>query len=236
MIGSYLQGFESLVTVFDDNEIVKAMAIQQRNRVPAMAARVFDESTMTRELKQDLSLIQLKLQGAVPHVIRVQSRIRGYLERKANADKLKNARMRRKAATEILTTERSYIKCIDVLINSFKKPLEAEVKKGREPPVCTEDDVRDLFSNIEIIRGFNIDLLHAFEERINHWSPVTCIGDLFYSRAPYFKFYTQVRSCSCLFLLLIVFSTSIIMTVRCLPSNDAKKTLTLMSLSKLFAF
>lgn len=43
----------------------------------------------------------------------------------------------------------------------------------------SEEEIKIIFSNIEMIRNFNQSLLDAFAQRMGVWSPEQVIGDIF---------------------------------------------------------
>lgn len=88
---------------------------------------------------------------------------------------------------EILTTERSYMKCLSIIIESYQKPLEATIEqcasaKPRKNALgITQEDVKRIFYQIKVIHNFNTLLLKNLEARIEgmSWMPTTPVGDIF---------------------------------------------------------
>eukprot|EP01125_Pyxidicula_operculata_P012503 TRINITY_DN4102_c0_g1_i2.p1 TRINITY_DN4102_c0_g1~~TRINITY_DN4102_c0_g1_i2.p1 ORF type:complete len:662 (+),score=124.81 TRINITY_DN4102_c0_g1_i2:42-2027(+) len=86
--------------------------------------------------------------------------------------------MRSKVLQEIITTEATYIKDLDVLINSFMKPLISKYQLPRE-------SVQSIFSNVETIYGVNKQIAGRLETSQNE------VGEIYLSMAPYLKMYSS---------------------------------------------
>jgi len=92
---------------------------------------------------------------------------------------------RTRIATEILSTERTYMDGLKWLTEEYKPAL---LKLHEE--VVNETTIKKIFSNLEIILNLNKTLLSELETRMKTWdSEKTSIGDLFKGLAPYLKMY-----------------------------------------------
>eukprot|EP01114_Cavostelium_apophysatum_P014970 TRINITY_DN3996_c0_g1_i1.p1 TRINITY_DN3996_c0_g1~~TRINITY_DN3996_c0_g1_i1.p1 ORF type:complete len:701 (-),score=169.13 TRINITY_DN3996_c0_g1_i1:41-2143(-) len=121
-------------------------------------------------------------------VTSLQALVRGKRVRK---EYQKNARLqsfRTCVAKEILTTEELYINNLKTLIKLYKVPLTENASSKKA--FITEDQVRLLFSDIEIILGYNQQLLEDMTPRIKSWSPSQCLGDIFLRITNFLKVYT----------------------------------------------
>ena len=49
----------------------------------------------------------------------------------------------------------------------------------RNEEILDEEEVQQIFSNVEVLLSINSELLWALEERMHQWSPTRCIGDVF---------------------------------------------------------
>jgi len=106
-----------------------------------------------------------------------------------------------------LTSERSYMNCLTILIENYQKPLEAmfesapavaspssssasltaslrrgNTTKRREGVYdVTLEDIKRVFYQLKVIHNFNSLLLSKLEERIESmtWTPSTHVGDIF---------------------------------------------------------
>lgn len=86
---------------------------------------------------------------------------------------------------EIVSTEKNYIASIELLIKVFHPALKILIN---DPSTALKvDDVRRLFSNIDMIIPLNKELLKDLEARVATWGPYQLIGDVFLTHAPYLK-------------------------------------------------
>eukprot|EP00029_Vermamoeba_vermiformis_P007734 TRINITY_DN342_c0_g1_i1.p1 TRINITY_DN342_c0_g1~~TRINITY_DN342_c0_g1_i1.p1 ORF type:complete len:1124 (-),score=402.12 TRINITY_DN342_c0_g1_i1:1319-4690(-) len=98
---------------------------------------------------------------------------------------------RGKIAREILETERGYFKCINSLITFYLGPLTSQAAVMNVPI----EHIKTLFpTNLEMIIQFNKELLAQLEERINNFTPMTTIGDVFMKLSPFLKMYNEYSS------------------------------------------
>ncbi|KAL6065859.1 RhoGEF domain containing protein [Balamuthia mandrillaris] len=105
-----------------------------------------------------------------------------------NDKKLERAGMKKvEAAKELYETEVTYVRSMMILINGFKKPLEAE-------KIVSEQEVTSLFSNVETLLGFHKEFLKKIKERVAEFTVETSLGDLILELIPYLKTYTQYTS------------------------------------------
>ena len=77
----------------------------------------------------------------------------------------KMKKKRRRVAMEILTTEETYVKNIQVMLDVFCVPMEANssLDEGR---VVGKDDVRSLFGNLKMILPINKMLLTGLHKQL----------------------------------------------------------------------
>lgn len=87
--------------------------------------------------------------------------------------------------TSLLHTERLYNNHLARLVQIVMARLLAH------PEVISEEEVRRVFANLKVIRGYNMLLLSELEERLAHWHRHQCVGDIFVNMAMFFKTYTQ---------------------------------------------
>ena len=84
---------------------------------------------------------------------------------------------RDKVVQEIYSTEAAYVHQLDLLVEECMVP----VSKGKFKAVFTPDEVRAIFSNIEMVRSINIRLLKYLADRLETWSADSLVGDIFLS-------------------------------------------------------
>ena len=88
-------------------------------------------------------------------------------------------------AQEILQTERSYVSGLTILINSYLRPL-------REKNIISIQSIRRIFSDIEVLYGFNLQFLTNVENRMKNWNEnEQKLGDIFLREVDYLKMYTN---------------------------------------------
>lgn len=86
---------------------------------------------------------------------------------------------------EIISTERSYVQSIELMVKVFQPALKILIN---DPTTALKvDDVRRMFSNIDMIIPLNRELLKDLEARLAAWGPLQLIGDVFLTHAPYLK-------------------------------------------------
>jgi len=95
----------------------------------------------------------------------------------------KNEAHRRNVIQEIITTETDYCHDLKVVSDVFIKPL-------RDQQIIQQDDLMQLFSNIELIASVNQEVMKEFEARSDEDSEVLLVGDIFLRMADFFKMYT----------------------------------------------
>eukprot|EP01114_Cavostelium_apophysatum_P021653 TRINITY_DN7619_c0_g1_i1.p1 TRINITY_DN7619_c0_g1~~TRINITY_DN7619_c0_g1_i1.p1 ORF type:complete len:750 (+),score=247.47 TRINITY_DN7619_c0_g1_i1:129-2378(+) len=89
---------------------------------------------------------------------------------------------REKIAKEFLDTEKSYVENLNVAIKNYLKPLTDLVLKG--DPILSSDEIKSIFSIIEIIARINGDFLAELQARMKTWNSAnTVLGDIFLSLA-----------------------------------------------------
>eukprot|EP01100_Stratorugosa_tubuloviscum_P001517 TRINITY_DN1335_c1_g5_i1.p1 TRINITY_DN1335_c1_g5~~TRINITY_DN1335_c1_g5_i1.p1 ORF type:complete len:574 (-),score=253.67 TRINITY_DN1335_c1_g5_i1:120-1841(-) len=88
---------------------------------------------------------------------------------------------------EILSTEDSYVKSLDILTTQFLTPL----KRDNYIPKSKSEWFESVKTQIETIHRFHEELLRQLQNRVNSWSNIQKIGDLFLKLSPYLKIYRE---------------------------------------------
>jgi len=91
---------------------------------------------------------------------------------------------RARVAREILASERHYVSSLQTIVEIYIQPMNQIV-----PSV--KDYSRSLFSELEVILGYNSMLLRTLSERIEKWSHFQCLGDVFLKMTDFLRVYTQ---------------------------------------------
>ncbi|KAL6052170.1 Protein T2 [Balamuthia mandrillaris] len=97
---------------------------------------------------------------------------------------------RNNVAKELLTTERNYVNCLNLIMQQFQQPLQKAADAEKEADrFITKTEVKSLFSQVEIIRAYNAQLLARLERRMDDWSDESIIGDIFIEMSAFLKVY-----------------------------------------------
>ncbi|RIA96501.1 hypothetical protein C1645_384598 [Glomus cerebriforme] len=106
-------------------------------------------------------------------------------------------------AFEILTTERHYVECLQLVQRLFLDPLTESLSSAN--PILTKKSINEIFANLSDLINVNTELLRRLDERIaitiddkpiedsedKFWNPEDgCLGDIFLDMAPFFKMYS----------------------------------------------
>ncbi|KAL6042127.1 epithelial cell transforming sequence 2 oncoprotein-like [Balamuthia mandrillaris] len=89
---------------------------------------------------------------------------------------------RSQVVREILLTERNYNTCLAIMIEEYQRPLKT--KKW-----ITEEQIKCMFYQLEVIFELNRQLLLKLEERIDRWNDKSVLGDIFLEMADYLRLY-----------------------------------------------
>lgn len=76
-----------------------------------------------------------------------------------------NLQVRKRIVTEILDTEKSYIKAIEHVVKNFLTPLLAAPK-----PIVPREEIQAIFGNIADLTGLHKIILGDLEEQLQNWS------------------------------------------------------------------
>lgn len=121
---------------------------------------------------------------------------------------------RTQVAQEILSTEENYVKTLREVVEvphpssqageiyilliylflltfhqHFVRPLKEAVARGK--PIISNDEIKTIFSHIQIILGYNDALLEDLRKKTSSWHPYQMIGDVFLKMAAFMRVYTD---------------------------------------------
>eukprot|EP01125_Pyxidicula_operculata_P008325 TRINITY_DN2802_c0_g1_i5.p1 TRINITY_DN2802_c0_g1~~TRINITY_DN2802_c0_g1_i5.p1 ORF type:complete len:1190 (+),score=298.97 TRINITY_DN2802_c0_g1_i5:430-3570(+) len=121
-------------------------------------------------------------------VIRLQSVIKSKLTRLNNTpSSLNKLRKRHYIAMEILKTEETYVHGLHCLTDIFLHNLKS-LDKSIVPP----EQLRAIFSNVEVIHKYNTLILNQLKKRMQNWyTEKMQIGDIFMKFVDFLKVYTS---------------------------------------------
>merc|ERR1712137_809746 len=89
---------------------------------------------------------------------------------------------------EMLVTERSYVDSLNTMVNKYMSPLHGLALARR--PVIKNNQVDEIFANIEEIINYHTMLLEGLERRVSKFDKATCLGEFFISMTDYLRCYT----------------------------------------------
>lgn len=95
---------------------------------------------------------------------------------------------RDRVADELLRTEQSYVRSLNIIVHVYKHPMIDGII-NKELPV-TEEQLRIVFGNLEELINVNTTLLQGLVDRMKEWSPTQQIGDVLAQLAPFLKLYS----------------------------------------------
>eukprot|EP01094_Clydonella_sp_ATCC50884_P021442 TRINITY_DN4725_c1_g2_i1.p1 TRINITY_DN4725_c1_g2~~TRINITY_DN4725_c1_g2_i1.p1 ORF type:complete len:490 (+),score=161.85 TRINITY_DN4725_c1_g2_i1:27-1472(+) len=93
--------------------------------------------------------------------------------------------VRTEIVRKLLLTERAYNNDLSKLVQIVMRRMLAS------PEVISEAEVKAVFANLKVIRGYNMLLLSELQERLAQWHPTQRVADIFVKMAVFFKTYTQ---------------------------------------------
>ncbi|KAL6041590.1 RhoGEF domain containing protein [Balamuthia mandrillaris] len=94
---------------------------------------------------------------------------------------------RKKIAQEIYDSEKSYVQSLRTIVEVFIEPLR---EKKADAPITTDERKR-IFGEIEVIKGYQEELLTDLGTRVNTWSIDQRLGDIFKNMVSFLKVYTS---------------------------------------------
>lgn len=91
--------------------------------------------------------------------------------------------VRKRVVTELLETEKNYVKSIEIVDNQLIQPLKLAMKKGK--PILKNDEMHACFANLSQLLSEHKSLLDLFQPRIvDNWDDDSTIGDIFLRKVP----------------------------------------------------
>jgi len=93
-------------------------------------------------------------------------------------------------AVEMLVTERTYVKSLEMMIKKYKNPMEAASQQQSKPCVSSEE-IHAIFSIVDTLYTYHSMLLEGLDRRVRQWGPETQIGDYFLQMADFLRSYSD---------------------------------------------
>ncbi|KAJ3439779.1 faciogenital dysplasia protein [Anaeramoeba flamelloides] len=94
---------------------------------------------------------------------------------------------RDRVAIEILTTERTYLYNLDILINTIQFELKSKSKSKNA--ILTNSAIKKLFGNLPDIFRVNKQLSQGLEQKLKNWKKKSTLGTFFKDLIPFLKMY-----------------------------------------------
>lgn len=123
-------------------------------------------------------------------VTRLASAARGRIARRVQQKRVTDVAYRARVAQEILSTELIYVQSLKMLKRVFLDPLMASATSNAKP-ILPLDEVKAIFSSLEVICAYNDNLLEQLQPRVQDWSPQQRLGDIFLQICGFLKVYTN---------------------------------------------
>lgn len=95
---------------------------------------------------------------------------------------LSRHRKRTLAVKELLTSERTYLKTLNTIIQVYLIPLRESLSS--EKPLISPENMREIFSDIEMIAKYSEIFLEKLEIRIGNWAIYQKISDIITEMSP----------------------------------------------------
>eukprot|EP01133_Synstelium_polycarpum_P001194 gene1194-1376_t len=114
--------------------------------------------------------------------IAFQTLWRGFKARKLLNKMKRDGAYRDKITQEIFKTETDYVNNLSICISEYMNPMKELVSK---------DQIKSVFSDIQIIHSFGQKLIEKLRPRIDAWDHYQKLGDIFLEIADFLKVYTS---------------------------------------------
>eukprot|EP00727_Mastigamoeba_balamuthi_P002200 m51a1_g11978 putative domain containing protein (1077) ;mRNA; r:848997-852887 len=98
-------------------------------------------------------------------------------------------RRRSKLVSDIVATERTYVRSLHILYEGFYVPMKEA--SAQPKPVITPEQVSKLFLNVEMIKNVNTQFLKMLEEQMSSWPQSQSLSSVFLRMVPTFKVYIE---------------------------------------------
>ncbi|XP_077207427.1 epithelial cell-transforming sequence 2 oncogene-like isoform X2 [Paroedura picta] len=96
---------------------------------------------------------------------------------------------RERFARELMTSEKNYVRVLEIIRDVYNKPLKAALASNR--PILSHANVQIIFSDILDILQVNRLFLEELTLRLKEWCPAQNLGDIFIKFGQQFQTYTN---------------------------------------------
>eukprot|EP01087_Luapelamoeba_hula_P017550 TRINITY_DN5546_c0_g1_i1.p1 TRINITY_DN5546_c0_g1~~TRINITY_DN5546_c0_g1_i1.p1 ORF type:complete len:759 (+),score=98.19 TRINITY_DN5546_c0_g1_i1:398-2674(+) len=131
-------------------------------------------------------------------VVFCQACIRRWMQRKRFRNRVRMHKRRNTIMQELLESETAYVDSLDTIVEVYLQPLRENLEisavigspSSAGSILPSQNTLRSLFSDIDVIRNYNTHLLHSLRQRYAKWTPSTRIGDIFLTMNHFLKPYS----------------------------------------------
>eukprot|EP01130_Rhizamoeba_saxonica_P003836 TRINITY_DN1590_c0_g1_i2.p1 TRINITY_DN1590_c0_g1~~TRINITY_DN1590_c0_g1_i2.p1 ORF type:complete len:513 (+),score=109.64 TRINITY_DN1590_c0_g1_i2:23-1540(+) len=123
-------------------------------------------------------------------VVIFQTAIRRKIHREKYRKMVKDSEYRARVAQELWETEKHYVNYLDLFVKSFLYPLREDANRS-EKPMLSVENIKNVFSSIEIIVGTNKILLQDINAALENWSINQKLGHIMKYMTKYLRVYTD---------------------------------------------
>uniref|UniRef100_A0A8D2DHX9 Epithelial cell transforming 2 like n=1 Tax=Sciurus vulgaris TaxID=55149 RepID=A0A8D2DHX9_SCIVU len=173
MIGQFIFDTMSMTSILNNQDIAQALAdgLMELSKENSERNIVEDNSQDTESSfgKSDLGFeVLLKL------------------ERKLQRD---SADKRTSAVRELLQSERKYVQMLEIVRDVYVRPLRAALASNRA--ILSAANIQIIFSDILQILSLNRQFLENLRDRVQEWSSIHCVGEIFIKFGDQLNTYTN---------------------------------------------
>ncbi|XP_047413266.1 epithelial cell-transforming sequence 2 oncogene-like isoform X1 [Sciurus carolinensis] len=108
------------------------------------------------------------------------------LEKKLQRD---SADKRTSAVRELLRSERKYVQMLEIVRDVYVRPLRAALASNRA--ILSAANIQIIFSDILQILSLNRQFLENLRDRVQEWSSIHCVGEIFIKFGDQLNIYTN---------------------------------------------
>eukprot|EP01087_Luapelamoeba_hula_P015990 TRINITY_DN4870_c0_g1_i1.p1 TRINITY_DN4870_c0_g1~~TRINITY_DN4870_c0_g1_i1.p1 ORF type:complete len:879 (+),score=134.78 TRINITY_DN4870_c0_g1_i1:193-2829(+) len=124
-------------------------------------------------------------------VVLIQAYVRGWRVRREYKRTVRRKRHRDKVVAEVLATEETYYKSLNIMSTIYVKPIQFQrVHPSQGLLADGIAELAEMVAKIDYIININMTLLDDLRARVANWGDTQIVGDIFLKLAPYLKLYT----------------------------------------------
>lgn len=84
-------------------------------------------------------------------------------------------------ASELLQTEKNFVKILNLILKEFMSPLEQPGQRGG--PILEHEEIKRIFGNIPDILNVHTRIMNGLEQQMAQWNRNSCIGEVLLKEA-----------------------------------------------------